>query len=1062
MPFRPDILAGKAVILVSVQDNIDKQLRGIRTKLRRFSNSLGEIGGDLFKGGVIGSIGSALPVASFIKFQDQLLFLQTKLQVTDKEMLKLEKTIRRLGQTTSFTPKQVAEGATELAKAGFTLKEVTQALGPALDLSRGGQVDISTATAILANNLRTFQKDASFAGEFASKFITASRLGTLDIVDLNESLKESSGTFSNLNVNVTKALGLITTLSLSSLKGTKAGTSLNTAFTKLASNADKVNKLFGNGFNLSDEDLSRPLTILTKMGAVLSKMSRIGRVAAINDLDNIRGGRAIASILTQGLDQLEDKTQQIRASMDEARESAEKLDSRLGGVFRLGLSAAQELTLAIGATSEGPLTKFGIALRGVFTDLSAVVKANPEFVQTMLLIPPIAALAGAGMITFAFTLNKVASALTPVIGLNRLLFDTTAKIVGANLKVAKSGLKVFAVRKLTNRQIKANAKAAAKVASSLGAGGKGTASRSFLRRIVATRKAFQEISVPKKFRPIRPAEFTTSRLAAKALNSLEGGDLKAFKPRIIGIRLAEAVESNVVRDGYRRSLLTVLTKGTTNAVESAAFRDGYRRSLSNILISGARKVKIGPAIANIFKGGFFLFRKVDVVKGVVTGFVRLGKVLRGVFILLNTIRRFLFSFTGILTVLELLFLFGQNIPIVAKTTDVLATSFKALFSGIADTVKGLKPVFGSLSIALGRLFAGDFLGSIAAAKVAVLDFAAIIRTGLTAAWDNFVKKIAPVKDRLKEVFVGVLNVVTAIFDTLKEIFGLAANISGLGGGKDGESSIAKATSPENIRSFFAGILGFIKEIGKRIIDIVAFLSQILRAVLRVVSIIDKEPSKVEQAEFQVVAAGFTLKEAKERGENVRGAQIGFNLAKPQLREERANARVSFDAKSAKEALDKAFNKAIQITAIPKKPAGPGANADFKAAKDQAELNKNFLKLQDITKKGLSLGENLLKGGLNKLGLEKPEGPFAERIGNIIGQLANKLPSARPLVPRFERARVDVAAIQQAVHSVVGDFSSTRGNLVKVLTEDTQKKILKATEKTNETLDEINEKPVPVW
>lgn len=195
MAFRPDILAGRAVILVSVQDNLDKQFRSMRARIRRFSNSVGDIGGNLFRAGAVGVAGSIFPVKEFIEFQDQLLFIQTKLQVTDQEMIGLEKTIRDLGKSTSFTSTEVGQAAQQLAQAGFSLQEVQSSLQASLDLARGGGVDLSTATSILANNLRTFGANADQASIFASKFITAARLGTLDIIDLNESLKESSGTF---------------------------------------------------------------------------------------------------------------------------------------------------------------------------------------------------------------------------------------------------------------------------------------------------------------------------------------------------------------------------------------------------------------------------------------------------------------------------------------------------------------------------------------------------------------------------------------------------------------------------------------------------------------------------------------------------------------------------------------------------------------------------------------------------------------------------------------------------------------------------------------------------
>jgi len=52
MVARADILAGRAVIFIDIQDTIDKQLRSIRNKMRMFSSSIAEVGADMFRGGL--------------------------------------------------------------------------------------------------------------------------------------------------------------------------------------------------------------------------------------------------------------------------------------------------------------------------------------------------------------------------------------------------------------------------------------------------------------------------------------------------------------------------------------------------------------------------------------------------------------------------------------------------------------------------------------------------------------------------------------------------------------------------------------------------------------------------------------------------------------------------------------------------------------------------------------------------------------------------------------------------------------------------------------------------
>jgi len=353
MPFRPDILAGRAVIVVSIQDKIDEQLRSIRSRLRRFANFTSELGGDLFRFGAVGTVGSVLPVREFMNFQDQLLFIQTKLQATDAQMVGLEGTIRDLGKSTSFTSTEVGRAAQQLAQAGFTIAEIQNGLQSTLDLARAGQLDLSTASQNIIQVMRAFNFEAKDSSEIASKFITAARLGPLSVVDLGEALKFTTTMASGLNVSLSDTLASITLLSQKGLRGTLAGTSINKALQSLAVNSDKVKELLD--VDIDASDFTNLPDLFEKLNEALSQFDPKEQITILSQIASIRGARAIGPLISQ-TERLRDVTGQISGSLTEARQAALKLDSRLGGVFRRALSAFQELLITIGEASEGPLS----------------------------------------------------------------------------------------------------------------------------------------------------------------------------------------------------------------------------------------------------------------------------------------------------------------------------------------------------------------------------------------------------------------------------------------------------------------------------------------------------------------------------------------------------------------------------------------------------------------------------------------------------------------------------------------------------------------------------------
>src|SRR5690606_16864534 len=174
MAFRSDIVAGKAVIQVSIQDDLDRQLRLMKSKLFAFSNSISRIGQDLFATGALGTIGAIFPVKQFVEFQDSMLFLQSKLRNTGVDFVALKKHVEDLGRTTSFTTREVAEGAAVLAQAGVG-KGIVDILQPTLDLARGARVELDVAARILTNAITTFGLEFSEAATVASQLTAAAR-----------------------------------------------------------------------------------------------------------------------------------------------------------------------------------------------------------------------------------------------------------------------------------------------------------------------------------------------------------------------------------------------------------------------------------------------------------------------------------------------------------------------------------------------------------------------------------------------------------------------------------------------------------------------------------------------------------------------------------------------------------------------------------------------------------------------------------------------------------------------------------------------------------------------
>ena len=1010
MPFRPDILAGKAVILVSIKDTIDKDLRALRTSGRRIGNFFSELGGDVLRGGFLGSIASALPITQFVAFQDELLFLQTKLQVTDKELNKLEKTIRLLGRTTSFTPKQVAEAATELAKGGFKLKEVQNTLQAVLDLSRGGRVATDTAAVQIIEFLNAFKLDSTKASSIADKIVAASRLGPLDVVDIGEAFKFTSTTAAELGSNIDDVLASIVLLSRRGLRGTLAGTSLNKALESLATQKETLQEILGISFE--DKDFENATQLFTRMGLALQGLSRTERIRALKDIASIRGARAIGPLVSQ-LQQLDKVVGEIRDSQDEARISAEKLDSRLGGIYRFALSALQELSLKIGATSEGPLTELGKALRGVFTQLSTLVGEFPKLTQTILLAPFAILGAGAAMVSFGVILNRTAGLLTPVISLNRMLFNSLTKLASVNAGILAAPFALLPSRKKVTA---AQRKGIAQRNLTLGRSGTGTGNRRFLKGLILTRVALTK---------------------NRSVTDMYTNSMRKL------------------RFSYLRFLVAVRKRGGGPG--------GFMSALFSR--TGGQAIKGGRVLQKIFR--------LDIIRGAFNLFKGIGFVLGRTLYILSAIRRTIFSFSGILTIFELLLLFGTEIPIVKKVFDRIGESFSVLKKGIIDTAKASKPAIETIKFGFERLFKGDLIGAIDIFKVGFNDLIKTMSIGLSNAWTAFGVKIQPVTSRIKTGFIGILKVLKAMYGVMRSLVGLSSGLVGLSGPST-TLGLSQATSPENINKFTAGGVALVGEIGDKLIVIAGILAEILRAIKSGFGIENESDKRIAEARKQANISIRTLRNAFPKGvffnhtlEEIRNiVRSGQKLTKDQLAAVREyNLRVhELDRAIAKDPLS--INVEQERTRLKSFINGILEELNYrpqettkKASLFFQEMNSGF---NHLTARGKVFIRDFLGADtINNLrdytdGLQKQD-HIIKALAYTYGFLENANLLAKDAIEKEAAAKIAQAIeISRTVGAMVGGFSETR-NQAFLVTEDIQKRLLKESQDTNTTLSSIHNK-----
>jgi hypothetical protein len=301
--------------------------------------------------------------------------------------------------------------------------------------------------------------------------VKATRLGTIEIQDLRESLKYASGTAGNLGIKLPVLLGFLVQMSESGLKASLAGTSLNTALLNMIKSSDKLRQTFPT-FKIStdaqgNEDL---LTTMYELFNLTKNMSRLQKAELFGDIFNIRGARAVSSV--QEIERVEKFIESIRLAGAESRLAAAKMEEGPGGAVRRLTSAFETLKITIGKLVEGEFLALFNMGAYIVTLFEEWLKKNKLLAATFLSLPVIFAGTMVGALTLSFALSRLAKAMSLVTlaGKGLRFLGGSLKNTAAMLPIGKPSARAMQAAKVARLQKTIDARMAggnaAKVAGS--------------------------------------------------------------------------------------------------------------------------------------------------------------------------------------------------------------------------------------------------------------------------------------------------------------------------------------------------------------------------------------------------------------------------------------------------------------------------------------------------------------------------------------------------------------------------------------------------------------------
>lgn len=450
-----NVRAGRAFVeLMLDQTKLERGLKAAQAKLRNFGNSMTSVGKNLVTVATLAAAPLAYSTKTFADFDDEMRMVKAVTGATEQQFKSLTEVAERLGRTTSFTAKQVAEGMTALGRMGFSPKEIEAAIPAVLNLSRATGTELSEAAEIAANNMRVFGIESSKMSNVAD-ILTATANGSAQtLTDLAEGLKMAgpqAAAAGDSITNVSAALGVLANMGI---KGSLAGTALRKAYSQFANTKIQA-KLKAMGIATTDANgnLRAMPDIMADIAKAMASMPTAQRLGFAEEIFDLRG--SLAGLQLGGnIQQLDEFIKKLQTVNGTAAQTAEEMDSGIGGAFRIFMSAVEGCQIAIGRIIGEALGPYIKRMSDVLTKVAEWIAAHKGVVITAVKIIAGLLTAGAALITLglafkavafavgtlstAFTILKVA-VLAPIAAVKGLMAIFTA------LKAVMIGVKVVAL-----------------------------------------------------------------------------------------------------------------------------------------------------------------------------------------------------------------------------------------------------------------------------------------------------------------------------------------------------------------------------------------------------------------------------------------------------------------------------------------------------------------------------------------------------------------------------------------------------------------------------------------
>lgn len=273
---------------------------------------------------------------------------------TEEQIKNLTKYAKDLSSETIYSATQIQEAMSFMARAGYDAQQTADSVKATLDLAQATGEESTRLASIVVDGLTAFGYSANEASRFANVLAVVANETNAEVADLGESFKFAgalAGAFGYDVEDVATALGVMAS---AGIKGSQAGTTLRSLFTRLATNTGKArDELTRLGVAFFDtQGNARPLNdVLEDMRKALQGMSDQKLTTSLKKIAGQQGITGLTAIINASNEEWDE----LKASVQESGNYIEELADVKTDNLQSDITKLKNTILALGTDAIEPL-----------------------------------------------------------------------------------------------------------------------------------------------------------------------------------------------------------------------------------------------------------------------------------------------------------------------------------------------------------------------------------------------------------------------------------------------------------------------------------------------------------------------------------------------------------------------------------------------------------------------------------------------------------------------------------------------------------------------------------